>query len=210
MVPPANCGSRTLLEPGNEALRVVDVTTLSDDWYVLRKYAIDYRRRDGAWRRMNREVYDRGNGAVILLYDRTAQTVVLVRQFRLPAYVNAHPDGWLLEAPAGLLDARDPVQAIRREVEEETGYRVGEVATLFTAYMSPGSVSERLHFFAAEIDPSMRIGQGGGCPEENEDIEVVAVPYQEALAMIGRGEIVDAKTIMLLYHARIGGLFDHR
>lgn len=194
-------------EPGNDAVRVLGVTTLSDDWYVLRKYAIDYRRRDGAWRKMAREVYDRGNGAAILLCDRRAGTVVLVRQFRLPAFVNGHADGWLWEAPAGLLDASDPVTAIRREVEEETGYRIDRVRTLFTAYMSPGSVSERLHFFAAEVDPSMRLGPGGGCLEENEDIEVAMVPYLEALLMIDRGEIVDAKTIMLLYHARIEGLF---
>jgi GDP-mannose pyrophosphatase NudK len=193
--------------PENDTVRVVDVTTLSDDWYTLRKYAFDYHRRDGTWRRVTREVYDRGNGAVILLYDRAARTVVLVRQFRLPAFVNGHPDGWLLEAPAGLLDERDPAEAIRHEVEEETGYKVGEVQELFAAYMSPGSVSERLHFFAAAIDASMRVGQGGGRPDENEDIEVVTIPFEEALAMVAKGQIVDAKTIMLLYHARIGGLF---
>jgi nudix-type nucleoside diphosphatase (YffH/AdpP family) len=155
---------------------------------------------------VSREVYDRGNGAVILLYDRERRTVVLVRQFRLPAFVNGHPDGWLLEAPAGLLDARDPVDAIRREVEEETGYRIGEVQELYAAYMSPGSVSERLHFFAAPVDPAMRVHAGGGCAEEGEDIEVVELPFDEALAGIGSGQIADAKTIMLLYHARIAGL----
>ena len=195
-----------MAKPESDGVKVTDVEILADDHYVLRKYAFDYRRRDGAWRKVTREVYDRGNGATILLYDRSKGTVVLVRQFRLPAFVNGHPDGWLLEAPAGLLDENDPVPAIRREVQEETDYRVADLDELFTAYMSPGSVSERLHFFAARVDASMRQGPGGGNPEENEDIEVVELPFQDALAMIGDGRIVDAKTIMLLYHAKVAGL----
>lgn len=191
--------------PQNADIRMNGVHTLSEDRYVLRRYDYDYRRRDGSWRSVRREVYDRGNGAVILLYNPSERTVVLVRQFRLPAFVNDHPDGWLLEAPAGLLDAREPAEAIRREVTEETGYQVGEVHELFSAFMSPGSVAERLHFFAAPVDAGMRIEEGGGLVEENEDIEVVELPFEEALAKVGT-EIVDAKTIMLLYHARISGL----
>ncbi|HEX2526328.1 MAG TPA: NUDIX domain-containing protein [Geminicoccus sp.] len=193
--------------PQSATIKMNQVQTLSNDGYVLRRYNYDYRRRDGSWRQVSREVYDRGNGAVILLYDPVARTVVLVRQFRLPTFVNGHPDGWILEAPAGLLDARDPAEAIRREVAEETGYQVSEVRALFSAYMSPGSVSERLHFFAAPVHAGMRTDAGGGLEEENEDIEVVEMPFEEALAKIGTGEIVDAKTIMLLYHARVSGLF---
>ena len=184
------------------------VRTLADDWYVLRKYEYDYCRLDGSWHRVSREVYDRGNGAVILLYDRARGTVLLVRQFRLPTFVNGHADGWILEAPAGLLDEREPADAIRREVEEETGYRIGAVQELFNAYMSPGSVSERLHFFAAAIDSGIRLGAGGGRAEEGEDVEVVELPFADAIGKIDSGEIVDAKTIMLLYHARIAGLFE--
>jgi nudix-type nucleoside diphosphatase (YffH/AdpP family) len=199
-------GRNRLAEGATDRVRIQEVQTLSQDHYVLRKYRFDYRGRDGTWRPVVRQVYDRGNGAVILLFDRQRRTVVLVRQFRLPALVNGHPDGFLLEAPAGLLDEREPAEAIRREAMEETGFKVVRVEPLFSPYMSPGSVSERLHFFMAEIDATMRDGDGGGLAEENEDIEVVELPFDEALAMIGRGEIADAKTIMLLYHARIAGL----
>ena len=195
-----------MAQPSSDGVRITDVKVLADDHYVLRKYAFDYRRRDGDWRQVTREVYDRGNGAAILLYDPVKATVVLVRQFRLPAFVNGSADGWLFEVPAGLLDENRPEAAIRREVEEETGYRIGEVQELFAAYMSPGSVSERLHFFAARVDASMRIGSGGGAADENEDIEVVELRFQDALAMIGDGRIADAKTIMLLYHAKVAGL----
>jgi nudix-type nucleoside diphosphatase (YffH/AdpP family) len=189
-------------------VRLQSVQTLADDWYVLRKYRFAYRRRDGAWQELSREAYDRGNGAVILLYDRTRQSVILTRQFRLPAYVNGHADGMLLEAPAGLLDAEAPADAIRREVEEETGFRVSRVEELFSAFMSPGSVTERLHFFAAEVDPSQRIAAGGGSAAEGEDIEIVELPFWAALAAIESGGIVDGKTIMLLYHARVRGLLE--
>jgi nudix-type nucleoside diphosphatase (YffH/AdpP family) len=194
--------------PGDPAahVRIQRVETLADDWYVLRKYRIAYRRRDGTWQELSREAYDRGNGAVILLYSRARQSVILTRQFRLPAFVNGHPDGMLLEAPAGLLDAQSPADAIRREVEEETGFRVTAVTELFSAYMSPGSVTERLHFFAAEVDPGDRASEGGGSLAEGEDIEVVEMPFEAALAAIEGGRIVDAKTIMLLYHARVRGL----
>ena len=192
----------------SDRVRVHGFQTLSDDWYVLRKYRFDYRRADGSWQELTREAYDRGNGAVILLYDRARRSVFLTRQFRLPAYVNGHRDGMLLEAPAGLLDAEAPADAIRREVEEETGFRVRQVEEVFAAYMSPGSVTERLHFFVAEVSQRDRIAKGGGDAGEGEDIEVVELPFWAALAAIGRGEIVDGKTIMLLYHAKVAGLLD--
>ena len=192
----------------SERVRVHGFQTLSDDWYVLRKYRFDYRRSDGSWQELTREAYDRGNGAVILLYDRARRSVFLTRQFRLPAYVNGHRDGMLLEAPAGLLDAEAPADAIRREVEEETGFRVRQVEEVFAAYMSPGSVTERLHFFVAEVSHRDRVARGGGDAGEGEDIEVVELPFWAALAAIARGEIVDGKTIMLLYHAKVAGLID--
>ena len=192
----------------SERIRVHGFQTLSDDWYVLRKYRFDYRRSDGSWQELTREAYDRGNGAVILLYDRARRSVFLTRQFRLPAYVNGHRDGMLLEAPAGLLDAEAPADAIRREVEEETGFRVRQVEEVFAAYMSPGSVTERLHFFVAEVSHRDRVARGGGDAGEGEDIEVVELPFWAALAAIARGEIVDGKTIMLLYHAKVAGLID--
>lgn len=192
--------------PTSDRVRIERVDVLSDNWYVLRKYTFAYRRRDGTEQRQEREAYDRGNGACILLYNKQRGTIILTRQFRLPAFVNGHPDGMLLELPAGLLDDDDPVTAIRREAEEETGYRIADVKEVFSAYMSPGSVTERLHFFTAEYRPADRVGEGGGHEGEGEDIEVVEVTLKDALAMIDKGEIVDAKTIMLVYHAALTGL----
>lgn len=191
-----------------ERVRVHGYQTLADDWYVLRKYRFDYRRADGSWQELTREAYDRGNGAAILLYDRARGSVFLTRQFRLPAFVNGHADGMLLEAPAGLLDAQAPADAIRREVEEETGFRLGRVEEVFAAYMSPGSVTERLHFFVAEVDQTQRVAEGGGDAGEGEDIEVVELPFGAALAAIAEGRIVDGKTIMLLYHAKVASLLE--
>jgi nudix-type nucleoside diphosphatase (YffH/AdpP family) len=191
---------------GNPRVRPVGVEVLSDDWYVLRKATFDFRHRDGRWSRQSREAYDRGNGATILLADPDAQTVLLTRQFRWPAYVNGHPDGMLIEAPAGLLDDDDPEAAIRREAEEETGVRVGAVVPLFEVFMSPGSVTERVHFFAASYSRADRVGTGGGVAGEGEDIELLEPTLDEALAMIAAGEIVDGKTIMLLQWAERHGL----
>ncbi|AXA92247.1 NUDIX domain-containing protein [Massilia sp. YMA4] len=185
-------------------IRIKEVKTLADDWYVLKKTTFDYRRRDGTWQTMSRETYDRGHGAVILLYNLARRTVVLVRQFRFPAYGygGAH-DGYLLEAPAGLLDTATPEQRIRAEVEEETGYRVHDVRRVFEAFMSPGSVTERLYFFVAEYEPDSRVGTGGGVEQEGEDIEVVELDIDAALAMVADGRIEDGKTIMLLQHAAL-------
>lgn len=185
-----------------ERVRVVESQVLSNDWYLLKKTIFDFRRANGEWQRQQRETYDRGNGAVILLYQPRSRHVVLVRQFRFPAYVNGH-DGMLVEAPAGLLDEATPEQRIRAEVEEETGYRVGEVRKVFEAFMSPGSVTEKLYFFVAEYDADAKVSSGGGIESEGEDIEVLELLFEDALAMIGRGEIVDAKTIMLLQYAQL-------
>src|SRR3954468_26973 len=190
---------------GTPRVRPVGVEVLADDWYVLRKATFDYRGRDGRWTRQSREAYDRGNGAVILLGDAAAGTVLLIRQFRWPAYVNGHPDGMLLEAPAGLLDGQDAAAAIRREAEEETGVRVGSVRPLFEVYMSPGSVTERLHFFAAPYVSGQQRA-GAGVAAEGEDIEVVELQLADALALADAGAIVDAKTIMLLQWAQSHGL----
>lgn len=192
--------------PPAEDIRVIEEKVLSNDWYLLKKTTFERRRRDGRWQRLNRETYDRGNGAAILLYDAERGTVLLTRQFRFPAYVNGHADGHLIEACAGLLDGDDPEQCIRREAEEETGYCVRCPYKLFEAYMSPGSVTEKLHFFAAEYTAEDRVHGGGGDPEEGEDIELLEVSLDEALTMMRSGSIEDAKTIMLLQHAALVGL----
>jgi len=189
-----------------DRIRIVDVTTLADDWFVLKKTTFDYRRRDGSWQRQSRETYDRGNGAVLLLFNAARGTVVLTRQFRFPAYVNGCADGMLVEACAGLLDGEDAETCIRREAEEETGFRIRAPRKLFEAYMSPGSVTEKLHFFAAAYEASDRLGDGGGDAREGEDIDVIELPLAEALRMIDSGAIQDGKTIMLLQHAALRGL----
>lgn len=180
---------------------------LSDDWAVLKKVTFDYRRRDGRVESHVRQTYDRGNGAAILPYDPGRGTILLVRQFRLPAYVNGHPEP-LIEACAGLLDKDESETCIRREAEEELGYRLRQVERVFEAFMSPGSVTERLVFFTARYAPADRIGQGGGDLAEGEDIDVVEIGLDEALALVASGGIVDGKTIMLLQHAKLSGLLD--
>jgi nudix-type nucleoside diphosphatase (YffH/AdpP family) len=185
-----------------DRVRVHEATLLSDNWYTLKTTAFDWRRNDGQWQRMHRETYDRGNGATLLPYNLAQRTVLLTRQFRYPAFVNGHDD-LLIEAAAGLLDNAAPEERIRAEVEEELGYRLGAVQKILEAFMSPGSVTERLHFFIAEYDHSMRVGDGGGLAHEGEDIEVLELRIDEALAMVADGRIIDAKTVMLLYHAQL-------
>lgn len=182
-------------------VRIHEVQTLSDDWYVLKKTTFEYLRNNGTWQRQSRETYDRGHGATLLLYNLTSRTVILTRQFRFPVYVSGHP-GLLIETPAGLLDAASPEERVRQEVEEETGYRVQQVHKLFECYMSPGSVTERLSFFVAPYDPADRISLGGGVEAEGEDIEVLELPFDRATKMIGT-EIIDAKTILLLQYAQL-------
>ncbi len=184
----------------SDRIRVKDVRLLSDNHYILKTTTFEWRRADGTWQTMHRETYDRGNAAVILPYNPEKRSVILVRQFRYPAYVNGY-DGLMIEAAAGLLDDQSPEARIRSEAEEETGYRLREVRKIFEVYMSPGSVTEKLHFFVAEYEPSMRIGEGGGNADEGEDIEVLELKIDEAMAMIADGRIVDAKTIMLLQYA---------
>jgi nudix-type nucleoside diphosphatase (YffH/AdpP family) len=192
---------------GNPNVVVRDVEVTSDGWHVLRRTTYDYRRRSGRWVREQRETYDRGNGATILLYDPERGTVLLTRQFRFPVYVNGHPDGMLIETAAGLLDDDDPETAIRREAGEELGVAVGELQHVFDVYMSPGSVTERLHFYAAPFTPADRVGPGGGLADDGEDIEALELPFAKALDMIADGSIADAKTIMLLQWAALSGPF---
>jgi nudix-type nucleoside diphosphatase (YffH/AdpP family) len=176
---------------------------LSNNWYVLNKVTFDYKMEDHDSETQVREVYDRGNGAVILLYNLTKKTVVLTRQFRLPTYLNGNTSGMVIEACAGLLDAENPEECIIRETEEETGYRLSSVKKVFQSYMSPGSVTEILHFFIGEYQANMKVSDGGGLAEEHENIEVLEYSFDQAYQMITTGEIVDAKTIMLLQYAKI-------
>ena len=190
----------------NPRVRIASEEVLSNNWYTLRKYTFDYQRADGAWERQAREAYDRGNGAVILLYNQEKQTFVLTRQFRLPTYTNGNETGMMIEACAGLLDKDNPEECIERETEEETGYKVSSVKKIFQAYMSPGSVTEILYFFVAEYSDAMKVSDGGGCSTEQENIEVLEIPFKEAVQMVADGAINDAKTIMLIQYAQINGL----
>lgn len=185
-----------------DRIRIEQVTTLSDDWYVLKKTTFSFRRTDGEWQRQSRETYDRGNGATILLYDLQRRKVLLTRQFRYPAFVNGYDD-LLIETPAGLLDKATPEERIKAEVEEETGYRVTDVSQVFEAFMSPGSVTERLHFLVGAYSAADQVSEGGGDPDEGEDIERLEPTIEEALRMIADGRIRDGKTIMLLQYAAL-------
>jgi nudix-type nucleoside diphosphatase (YffH/AdpP family) len=186
----------------SDRIRIKNVRVLSDNRYTLKTTTFEWRRANGEWQTQARESYDRGNGATLLPYNLAQRTVVLVRQFRYPAFVNGYDD-LLIETAAGLLDNEAPEVRIRAEAEEETGYRLGDIRKVFEAFMSPGSVTEKLHFFVAEYEPSMRVGSGGGVPDEGEDIEVMELPIDQALAMIANGRIVDAKTIMLLQYVAL-------
>lgn len=188
---------------GNPDVRIVDVEVTSDGWHVLRRTTLEYRDRHGNWGRQTRETYDRGNGATILLYRTDTRTVLLTRQFRFPAYVNGHPDGVLIEAAAGLLDGDAPEEAIARETHEELGVRVRAPRYLFDLYMSPGSITERVHFFAAEYAPEDETGAGGGLAEEGEEIERVELAFEDAYAAITDGRIRDGKTVILLQWAAL-------
>ena len=187
-------------------IRNIKKETLSKAWYRLYRYTFDYQMEDGEWETQQREAYDRGNGAAILLFNPKNKKVILTRQFRMPTYVNDNPDGMMVEVCAGLLDGDDPVACIIKEVEEETGYRVQKVDEVFEAYMSPGAVTEKLHFFIAEYSDEMKISSGGGAAHESEHIEVLEVPFSTALEMIKSGEIVDAKSILLLQYAQLKGI----
>jgi nudix-type nucleoside diphosphatase (YffH/AdpP family) len=185
-----------------DRVRIKDVTTLAKGRYELKRATFDYRRANGEWQTQLRDVFERGSGAALLPYNLTRRTVVLVRQFRFPAFANGYDD-LLIEVAAGMLDDAEPEARIRAEAEEEIGYRLAHVRKVFEAFTSPGAVTEKLHCFVAEYDAAMRIGDGGGLADEGEDIEVLELSIDEALAMIADGRIVDAKTIMLLQYAAL-------
>jgi nudix-type nucleoside diphosphatase (YffH/AdpP family) len=190
----------------NDKIKIVESKILSDNWYVLRKITYEYLKPDGSWEKQTREAYDRGNGATILLYNKEQKTVILIRQFRMPTFVNGNETGMLIETCAGLLDKDNPEDCIRRETEEETGYKIKDIRKVFEAYMSPGSVTEIVHFFVAEYSRSMKINDGGGVDDEHENIEVLELDFNTAIAMIESGEIKDGKTIMLLQYAKLHNL----
>jgi GDP-mannose pyrophosphatase NudK len=187
-------------------VRILQTDILSSNWYTLKKITYEYRQRDGSLHTHSREAYDRGNGATILLYNSAAKTVLLTRQFRLPTFINGNPDGMLIETCAGLLDNNNPEDCIRRETEEETGYKISDVRKIFEAYMSPGSVTEILYFFVAAYTKAMKVSEGGGLAAEQENIDVLELPFTEAVQMVHTGQIKDAKTIMLLQYAQLNQL----
>ena len=186
-----------------DQIKILKTDILSDNWYTLKKVTYEYAKKDGTINVQSREAYDRGNGATILLYNKASNNVILTRQFRLPTFINGNKSGFMIEACAGLLDKDNPEDCIKRETEEETGYKVKEVHKIFEAYMSPGSVTEILHFFVAEYSQQMKVNEGGGAEHEEENIEVLELNFDQALGMIAAGEIKDAKTIMLLQYVRL-------
>jgi GDP-mannose pyrophosphatase NudK len=190
----------------NEKIKILKNEVLSDNWYTLRKVTFEFQKNDGTWETQSREAYDRGNGATILLYNKENRTVILTNQFRMPTYINGNETGMLIEACAGLLDLDNPEDCIRRETEEETGYKVTHIRKIFEAYMSPGSVTEILHFFVAEYSKDMKISEGGGLEHDQENIEVLELPFDEALQMMENGQIRDGKTMLLLQYAKMHGL----
>jgi nudix-type nucleoside diphosphatase (YffH/AdpP family) len=179
---------------------------LSDNWYTLNKFTFDYQKEDGFWETQQREIYDCGDGAAILLYNREKKSVVLTRQFRIPTFVNENKDGMMIEVCAGLLDGLDPVSCIKKEALEETGYKIDEVKQVFVSYMCPGAVTQKLYLFIGEYTDKMKIGEGGGAEDETENIEVLELSFNEALEMMSNGEIRDAKTVQLLQYAQINNL----
>lgn len=193
----------------NGKVKNINKELLSDNWYRLEKLTFEYQKEDGSWETQSREAYDRGNGAAILLYNKKKKTVILTRQFRMPTYINGNDSGMMIEVCAGLLDGDHPEDCIKKETEEETGYKLDKVEKVFESYMSPGSVTEILHFFIGSYDEKMKIGEGGGSQEETENIEVLELDFGKAMEMIYTGKIKDAKTIMLLQYAKINGLFSN-
>jgi GDP-mannose pyrophosphatase NudK len=190
----------------NPAITIKNIEVLSNNWYTLRKITFEYQKKDKTWETQIREAYDRGNGATILLFNKTTKMVLLTRQFRMPTFLNGNETGMMIEACAGLLDKDNAEDCIRKETEEETGYSVKEVQKIFEIYMSPGSVTEIVYFFIGEYSKDMKINEGGGVDEEQENIEVMELPFEKAYAMIASGEIKDAKTILLLQYAKINNL----
>lgn len=192
----------------HKQIKNIDITVLSDGFCNLNKVTFDYLMSNGDWVNTIREVFDRGHGAAILLYNKVKQTVILTKQFRMPTYLHDNKDGFLVEVPAGMLDNDDPEACIIRETEEEVGYRLKSVKKVYEAYLSPGIMTEKMHFFIGEYLEDMRVGEGGGLPTENEDIEVLEIPFKKVVNMLNNGEIADAKTIVLLQYAIIHKVFN--
>jgi GDP-mannose pyrophosphatase NudK len=190
----------------NERVKILNTEVLSDNWYILRKVTFNYQLKNGSWQQQSREAYDRGNGATILLYNKLQKTVILTQQFRLPTFINGNPTGMLIEACAGLLDKDNAEDCIRRETEEETGYKITDIRKIFELYMSPGSVTEILYFFIAEYSKAMKVNEGGGAHDEQENIEVLELPFSEAMEMVDAGKIKDAKTVILLQYLKLHNL----
>jgi len=190
----------------NQKIKNIKIDLLSNNWYTLNNIHFDYQLKNGEWVNLSRESYDRGNGATILLYNTKKKTIILIRQFRMPSFVNGNENGMMIETCAGVLDGDDPVTCIVKETEEETGFRVKNVEKVFESYMSPGAVTEIIHFFIAEYDDGMKFSEGGGLESENEDIDVLEIDFNKAIQMVKMGEIKDAKTIMLLQYAQINKL----
>lgn len=188
---------------GSKFIKNIKKVVLSDNWYTLNKFTFDFQLKNGNWVTQSRESYDRGNGAAILLFNKEKQTVILTKQFRMPTYVNGNEDGYMIEVCAGLLDNDNPEDCIKKEVEEETGYKVSNVKKVMEVYSSPGAVTEILYYFIAEYSDAMKVSDGGGLASEHEDIEVLEMPFSEALQLIDNGQIKDAKTIILLQYAFI-------
>lgn len=187
----------------NDKINILKTELLADNHYTLKKVTYEYLDSKGEWQTQSNEVFERGNGATILLYNSTQKSIILTKQFRLPSFINGNSTGMLIEACAGLLDDESPEAGIKRETEEETGYKIKEAQRVFKAYMSPGSVTEILYFFIAEYSADMKVSKGGGLAQEHENIEVLEMPIVEAMEMIDKGEIIDAKTIMLLQYVKL-------
>ena len=190
----------------NSKVKIKSTNNLSNDWYKLDKVNFDYKTKNGNWQTQSREVYDRGDGAAILLYNSIKKTVILTKQFRMPSYLNGNTDGMMIEVCAGLLDADDPLTCIKKEAEEETGYKINKPVKLFEIYSTPGAVTEKIHYFIAEVNDEMKVSDGGGLEDETEEIEVLEFDFEKVLTMISTGEIQDAKTIILLQYAKLNNL----
>ena len=192
----------------DKQIKNIEKKLLSDNYYILNRVTFDYLMKSGEWVNQMREVYDRGDGAGILLYNKDKQTVILTKQFRMPTYLNDNKDGFLVEVCAGLLDKDNPEACVIRETEEEVGYRLKEVKKIYEAYSSPGVMTEKMHFFVGEYTNDMKVNEGGGLDSEHEDIEVLEIPFENAVTMLNNGEIVDTRTIVLLQYAIIHKLLD--
>lgn len=187
----------------NDSIKILNTEIVCKSWHTLKKVNFEYQQKDGSWQTQSREAYDRGNGAVILLYNKEQRSIILTEQFRMPTYINGNDTGMMIEACAGLLDNDNPEDAVKRETEEETGYKIKDIKKVYEAYMSPGSVTEILYFFIAEYSKDMKVNEGGGVAHEHENIDVLEMNFNDALNMIETGEIKDAKTIMLLQYLRL-------